>query len=177
MEQGRFLLFTGDGKGKSTAAFGLAARALGHGQKVCIVQFFKSEDFETGEFLLFKKLGVEIIPCGCGFTWKNSAEKNRESIRCAYEIAREKLQDKTYDLVILDEICNVFSISGFETDDVCPISGLIKLVKEAVKDKNVVATGRGAPRRLKAAADLMTEMRAAKHYYDKGVTAQKGLEY
>lgn len=177
MEQGQFLLFTGEGKGKSTAAFGLAVRALGHGQKVCIVQFFKSEDFETGEFLLFRKLGVEIFPCGCGFTWKNSAEKNRESIKRAYEITIEKLQDKSYDLVILDEICNVFSISGFETNDVCPIGGFIKLVNEAVKDKNVVATGRAAPRRLKAAADLVTEMKAVKHYYDNGVMAQKGLEY
>lgn len=177
MENGRFLLFTGDGKGKSTAAFGLAVRALGHGQKVCIIQFIKSEDFETGELLFFRGLGVEVYPCGCGFTWQNNAEKNREGIKKAYELTLLKLADASYGLVILDEIINVFAITGFETEDICPLNGFIKAVGEAKKNKNIVATGRGASKKLKAAADLVTEMKAVKHYYDNGFAALKGLEY
>ena len=177
MEQGRLLLFTGDGKGKSTAAFGLAARARGHGQKVCVIQFIKSEDFETGELLFFKNVGVEFIPCGCGFTWQKSAKKNREGIRRGFELALEKLKDETYDLIVLDELCCVLTITGFETDDVCPLDILLDAINEAKKNKHIAVTGRGAPQKLKDAADLVTEMKPVKHYYNDGIAAEKGLEY
>jgi len=174
---GRFLLFTGDGKGKSTAAFGLAVRALGHGQRVCVIQFIKSEHFETGELKFFRNCGVEIIPCGCGLTWQKSAKKNREGVKLAFETALLKLNDEAYDLIILDELCCVLTITGFETADVCPVDDLIAAINEAKKTKNIVITGRSAPQKLRDAADLITEMTPVKHYFNEGITAEKGLEY
>jgi len=174
---GRFILFTGDGKGKSTAAFGLAVRALGNGQKVCVIQFIKSETFITGELLFFRNAGVEIIPCGFGLTRQNGVGKNREGIKKAYVTALEKLRNDICDLIILDELCCVFSITEFETNDVCPRNDMLKAIIEAKDSKNIVVTGRMAPAEFIEAADLVTEMKPLKHYYDIGVTAVKGLEY
>ncbi|MDR1689456.1 MAG: cob(I)yrinic acid a,c-diamide adenosyltransferase [Clostridiales bacterium] len=173
---GKLLIFTGDGKGKSTAAFGMAVRFLGHGKKVCIVQFIKSAGFETGELNFFKKIGVEIIPCGCGLTNRNSAEKNREYLRVAYDTAICKLKGN-YNLVVLDEINNVFNITAFETEDVCPPDILLNEILAAAENKDVVLTGRGAPQKYIDAAHLVTEMKPVKHYYNSNTPAQKGLEY
>jgi cob(I)alamin adenosyltransferase len=173
---GKLLIFTGDGKGKSTAAFGLAVRFLGHGKRVCIVQFIKSAGFETGELNFFKSIGVEIIPCGCGLTRGNSAEKNREYLRIAYNTAVSKLKED-YDLVVLDEVNNVFAITAFETEDVCPSGILLNEILAAAENKDVVLTGRGAPQKYIDAAHLVTEMKPVKHYYNSNTPAQKGLEY
>ena len=103
-KRGLVLVFTGEGKGKTTAALGLALRSLGHGFRICVIQFLKSENFNTGERAFLLNNGVECHSCGAGYTWGNSEEDNRRGIKTAYDLAVQKLNSPEYDTVILDEI-------------------------------------------------------------------------
>jgi len=171
---GRILLFTGDGKGKTTAALGMALRASGHGQRVVIIQFIKSATL-TGELAAAKNLvDVEFIQAGLGFV---PAEihpdfySHQEAARRALQIAAQAIQSRAYDMIILDEICNAVSKKLIEEDDV------LAMICSAGSSLCLVLTGRGASDRLIALADTVTVMQCRKHGFQENIPAQKGVEY
>jgi cob(I)alamin adenosyltransferase len=173
-EEGRVLIFTGDGKGKTTAALGMALRAHGHGIPVAIVQFVKS-DVKTGDFTVLSRLpGVEIFVTGRGFVPPETDPRFAEHRRAAEEglrIASEAACSGRYGLVILDEICYAVSRTLVPEDNV------LRLIKEKALGVTIVLTGRGATEGLIAAADTVSEIRCVKHGFDIGRKAQKGVEF
>lgn len=171
------LIYTGDGKGKTTAALGLAVRAIGHNQKVCIIQFLKSPKSKTGEYNFFKDLGIEIYATGIGFTWKGNPDEHRKALSDAWQMAQQKINSSIYDLIILDEINNVLNINNFPIDDIITTKEIIKCISNKSKSLNFVLTGRNAKPELIQIADLVTEMKSIKHPYEKGIQAVEGIEY
>jgi cob(I)alamin adenosyltransferase len=163
---------TGDGKGKSTAAFGVMARAWARGWHVGVVQFMKSGDWKVGEKKLADHLGVDWWTLGDGFTWEStdldeSAAKNVH----AWGVARHKLASGDYGLVVLDELTYLVNYGWVPVDEV--VAGIVGRSPKT----NVVVTGRDAPPELVEIADTVTEMRKVKHAYELGVRAMKGIEY
>ena len=173
-EEGRILIFTGEGKGKTTAALGMALRAHGHGIPVAIVQFVKS-DVKTGEFAALSRMpGVEIFVTGHGFVPPLSDPRFQEHRRAAEEglrIASEAASSGRYGLVILDEACYAVARTLVAEESV------LRLLKEAAPGTTIVLTGRGATEGLIAAADTVSEIRCVKHGFDVGRKAQKGVEF
>lgn len=172
-EAGLLLVHTGDGKGKSTAAFGLIARALGWGMKVGVVQFIKGA-WATGEQQFFARFPNEIHfeAMGEGFTW-DTQNRTRDiaKVREAWDLALEMLADPELDLVVLDELNVAIDLGYIEVAEV--VAGL----KARPEGHHVCVTGRGAKPELMEAADLVTEMRLVKHPFDTGVKAQKGVDF
>ncbi len=172
MERGYVQVYTGNGKGKTTAALGLALRAVGRGLKVCILQFIKGGG-PYGEHLIAEKLApyLKIIQTGKP-GWVNTKDISEDRLLAqeALEQARQLLTSGDYDLMILDEINGA---AGFGLIDVEQILELISLKPERVE---LVLTGRNAHERVIEAADLVTEMREVKHYYKAGVPARIGIE-
>jgi cob(I)alamin adenosyltransferase len=172
--QGRILLFTGDGKGKTTAALGMALRACGHGQKTLIIQFIKS-DASTGEIEGLKHLPcAEIIQKGLGFVPPESDqafETHRQAAQEGLSSSADALASGRYDLVILDEVCLAVSRHLLEEDAV------MEVIQKARPQTCVVMTGREASPGLIALADTVTEMHMVKHGLATGIKAQKGVEY
>lgn len=175
-ERGLVLVYTGDGKGKTTAAVGLAVRAAGRGKRALMIQFIKSPQRTYGEKLAAEKLGIEIVQTGVGFTWTKTPEEHREALRQGWKLAREKILGGAADLIILDEINNALAIDSFPIDDVLPLSDVLETIRLRPQGMHLVLTGRNALPEMAAAADLVTEMRAVKHYYDEGVPAVMGIE-
>ena len=171
------LLHTGDGKGKTTAAMGLCLRAVGWGKNICMIQFLKSPDFLCGESKMLEKIGVELHQPGIGYSWTKTEQQQRESLKKAWELTKEKLFCSKYDMIVLDEIVNVFSMKTVSVNDFLTEEDLIMALEKRKKTIDVVLTGRNADKKLIEYADLVTEMKAVKHYYQNGVTAKKGLEY
>lgn len=170
----RILLFTGDGKGKTTAALGLALRASGHGLKTLIIQFLKS-NLSTGEIAGIKHLpGVEIIQEGCGFVPSETDAdfiRHREAAGKGLNLAAEALACGNYQMVILDEICVAVSRKLLSEERV------MEVISKAAPETCVVLTGRNAPAGFISLADTVTEMRAVKHGFRNGRKAQKGVEH
>jgi cob(I)alamin adenosyltransferase len=171
------LCYTGNGKGKSTAAFGLAIRSVGHGKKVCIIQFIKSSNIMIGEREVFNKLGVEMHQMGKGFTNVRDIDEHKKGIEEAWNLAKEKINSEDYDLIILDEINNVFAIKRFDVNDILSVDECINVLSKRPDRTNVVITGRNAPEKIIEFADLVTSCEEVKHYYTSGRQAQKGIEY
>ena len=173
VKKGLIIVNTGNGKGKSTAAFGTAVRAMGCGHKVAIVQFIKGK-WATGEVKFFNSLGgqCKVFTIGDGFTWdtKNFAEDVKTAER-AWKKCVEILHDKTHWLVIFDEINYAMKYNFLNAADV------IAELKKKPALKHVILTGGGATEELIALADLVTEMKCIKHPYDHGIMAQAGIEY
>jgi cob(I)alamin adenosyltransferase len=177
MKQKRVLLFTGNGKGKSTAAFGMLARALGHGMNVRarVIQFVKAQG-GVGEMLFFSRFSnVEWDHYGKGFLPRDPESPEMEAHRMA---AREGLDEAIkallapeYDFVLLDEVC--FALS----QNLIPVEPLIEAIRAAREGKIVVLTGRNAPQALIDLADTVTEMRMIKHGYEQGLPARAGVEH
>ncbi|HIT72423.1 hypothetical protein B5E58_06535 [Tyzzerella sp. An114] len=174
--EGRIIVLTGDGKGKTTSALGMAMRGLGWGRKVCILQFFKSLDYDCGERIFLEKLGCEIYPLGIGFSWLKSEKEQREALKKAWDMSLLKLSDD-YDMVILDEIINVFSQKNINIDDILTEKMLSDTVKKYSLNKDIILTGRGCPKSIIDIADTVTEMVNIKHGYEKGIKACKGVEF
>ena len=173
MEKGLLIVNTGDGKGKTTAALGLAMRAAGHGLKVCFIQFIKGS-WKYGELESVKKFSdtIDFHVMGKGFTWKsNDLEKDRAAAREAWELARSALTGDKYQLVVLDEFTYLLM---YKMVDLEPV---METLTGRPKNLHVVVTGRGAPPELIKAADLVTEMRPVKHPLQEGIKAQKGIEF
>ena len=173
-EKGLLIIHTGAGKGKTTAALGLAFRALGQGMKVGIVQFIKGA-IPTGEAALSTRLaglGLEMHTMGDGFTWNTQdREQDTASARRAWDKALSLLHDPTFDLVILDEL-NVVIKHGY-----LPLDEVLDELRGKREMLHVVVTGRNAREELTDLADLVTEMKLVKHPYRSGIKAQKGVEF
>jgi cob(I)alamin adenosyltransferase len=162
---------TGNGKGKSTAAFGVAMRAIGQGLTVSVIQFIKGK-WKTGELQAAERLGLELLPMGKGFTWESqNLEEDKTLMRQAWAVASEKILSGQFDLIILDEISYVLGYGYLAVDDV------IQVLKSRPQHIHVVLTGRNAPEEIIALADGVTEMRDVKHPYRNGVPAQKGIDF
>lgn len=171
-ERGLLIVNTGNGKGKSSAAFGVALRALGHNMRVAIVQFIKGRD-STGEEAFFKQLpDVPFHVTGDGFTWDTqNREQDEATARKGWEIALSLLQDPTIDLVVLDELNIVLKYQYL------PLETVLEGLKKRPPMQHVIITGRGAPEGLIEAADTVTEMREVKHAFKAGIKAQAGVEF
>ena len=166
------LLNTGDGKGKSSAAFGVMARAWARDWRVCVVQFIKSEAWKTGEKRLADHLGIEWWTLGDGFTWESGDMDATEAHgREAWRVAAAKLASGDYDLVILDELTYTVTFGWVAVDAV------VEAVRNRAPHTNVVITGRDAHPSLVELADTATEMRKLKHAYDAGIQARRGIEF
>jgi cob(I)alamin adenosyltransferase len=176
-KRGVVLCYTGNGKGKSTAAFGLAIRSLGHGKNICIIQFIKSADIKIGEREIFKKLGVEMYQMGAGFTNVRDIDMHKKGIEDAWSLAKSKINSGEYDLVILDEINNVFAIDRFSVEEIISIDECINTFNNRPDRTNIVITGRNAPKEIMDFADLVTVCEEKKHYFNSGRKAEKGIEY
>lgn len=170
-ERGIIIVLTGNGKGKSSSAFGMAARALGHGMKVGIVQFIKGS-FSTGEEPFFRQFdNVDYSVMGEGFTWETQdRERDIQTAGIAWEKAAELLADDSFDMVLLDELNIVLNYGYLSMEKV-----LQSLHNRPVM-QHVIITGRGADDKLLEVADTVTEMREVKHAFKAGVKAQKGIE-
>jgi cob(I)alamin adenosyltransferase len=172
-EKGLLIVHTGKGKGKSTAAWGMAMRMIGHGKKVGIVQFVKGA-WETGERDVFEKFPdqVTIKAMGEGFTWETQdRERDVKAAQAAWAAAREMIADENFSMVILDEINIALRYEYLDIKDV--IEGL----GERPAMLHVIATGRNAHDDLIEAADLVTDMTLVKHPFRSGIKAQQGVEF
>ncbi|MDE3739804.1 cob(I)yrinic acid a,c-diamide adenosyltransferase [Metapseudomonas resinovorans] len=172
-EYGLLLVHTGNGKGKSSSAFGMVARALGHGLKVGVVQFIKG-GMSTGEESFFRRFPEEVSyhVMGEGYTWDTQdRQRDIEKARAAWAVARSLLDDPQIGLVVLDELNIALKHGYLELDEV------LRDIESRPEHQHVVATGRGAPQGLIDAADTVTEMSLVKHAFKAGVKAQKGVEF
>jgi cob(I)alamin adenosyltransferase len=166
------VLNTGDGKGKSSSAFGVMGRGWARGWRVAVVQFIKADDWHTGEKKLADHLGVEWHTLGDGFTWESTdLDETAAKGRHAWDVAKSRLASGEYQLVILDELTYAITFGWIDVHDV--VAGL----RDRAPRTNVVVTGRNAAPELIDIADTVTEMRKVKHAYDAGITAIKGIEY
>ena len=166
------LINTGDGKGKSTAAFGTAIRAISRGWKVVVVQFLKSGEWSVGEEKIGTELGIEWWVLGDGFTWDSEDMDESQAIaQRAWDTAKSKIESGEYDLVVLDEVTYPVNWGWIPADEiVSTLSGRPERV-------NVILTGRDAPEFLIEIADTVTEMVKVKHAFDRGVMARRGIDY
>lgn len=176
-QQGLTLVYTGDGKGKTTASLGLALRGIGRGFNVKIYQFIKSPERSYGEQIALRKLGVEMVQLGIGFTWTKTPEEHREALKKGWPIAKAAVLSGEYDLIILDELNNALAIDKFPIEDVLPLSEVIEMIKNKPPHVHLVITGRDAKQEIKELADLVSVIEAEKHYYSEGVQAVKGIEF
>lgn len=170
-------MYTGDGKGKTTAALGLALRSVGQGFNVGIYQFIKSPTRSYGEQRALEKLGVEMKQLGIGFTWLKTPEEHREALKKAWPIAKEAVMSGKYEVVILDELNNALAIDKFPIDDVLPLQEVVEMIKNKPEHVHLVITGRNAKQEIIDAADLVSVVEPKKHYYEEGVTAVRGIEF
>ncbi|GAA0697302.1 cob(I)yrinic acid a,c-diamide adenosyltransferase [Marinobacterium maritimum] len=170
-DQGVLLVLTGNGKGKSSSAFGMLARALGHGMQVGVVQFIKGS-FSTGEEAFFRRFPeVRYHVMGEGFTWETQdRERDVQAAAAAWDKARELLADPEVSLVVLDELNIALKYQYVDLDE------LLAALRNRPAMQHVVVTGRGAPQALIDAADTVTEMQVVKHAFKDGIRAQKGVE-
>ncbi|WP_049294477.1 cob(I)yrinic acid a,c-diamide adenosyltransferase [Franconibacter helveticus] len=170
-ERGITIVFTGNGKGKTTAAFGTAARAVGHGKKVGAIQFIKGT-WPNGERNLLEPHGVEFQVMATGFTWET---QNRESDTAAclevWRHAQRMLADPALDMVILDELTYMVAY------DYLPLDTVMQALQNRPAHQTVIITGRGCHRDILDYADTVSELRPVKHAFESGVKAQIGIDY
>lgn len=175
--RGMTLVYTGDGKGKTTASVGLCVRAVGHGYKAILLQFIKSPGRSYGERIALEKLGVDVKQLGVGFTWTKTPKEHRDALEKAFATVKQVLASGEYDVVILDELNNALAIDRFPIDDVLPLNEVVEVIQNRPSYTHVVITGRSAKQEIIDIADLVTEMNPLKHYYDEGVPAVFGIEF
>lgn len=170
-ERGILIVFTGNGKGKTTAAFGTATRAVGHGKTVGVIQFIKGQ-WPNGERNLLEPHGVEFQVMATGFTWDT---QNRETDTAAclevWEHGKRMLADAALDLVILDELTYMVAY------DYLPLEEVLNALANRPENQTVIITGRGCHREILEIADTVSELRPVKHAFDAGVKAQIGIDY
>lgn len=169
--RGILMVFTGNGKGKTTAAFGTASRAVGHQKRVGVIQFIKGE-WPNGERNLLEPHGVEFQVMATGFTWDT---QNRETDTTAclsvWQHGKRMLQDASLDLVVLDELTYMVSF------DYLPLEEVLSALRQRPVHQSVIVTGRGCHREILELADTVTEMRPVKHAFDAGIQAQQGIDW
>jgi cob(I)alamin adenosyltransferase len=169
---GLFIVHTGNGKGKTTAALGLLVRASGYDMSVGMFQFIKSAETRYGEHIAAERLGIDIVPLGDGFTWlSENVEEDRALARRGWSRVRDALASGVYDVLILDELTYCLTFGWLDEQDV------IAAIHSRPAGTHVVVTGRDASPALMFAADLVTEMHLIKHpYREQGIGAQPGIE-
>ena len=172
--KGLVIVNTGDGKGKTTAALGIALRAWGHDMRVCVIQFLKNGNLRSGEGRAAEKIGIEWHALGDGYTWSSrDIEKSRARALAAWQTAQEAIVGGGYDLILLDEFTYLLHLGWLEAGDV-----VAWLREHKPPELHVVITGRFAPPVLVELADLVTEMHEIKHPYStQKLAAQAGIEY
>jgi cob(I)alamin adenosyltransferase len=177
VSRGIVLVHTGDGKGKSTAAFGLAIRAAGHGQRVGLVQFIKGT-WKTGETRSFERFPeIDHVVSGDGFTWNTQDRaKDIASVRRGWDTAVQMIEDSRgtdpkYDLVILDELNVAIGM------DYLPVAEVVEVLANKPEELSICVTGRGAKDELIEVADTVSEMRPVKHAFEAGIKARRGVEF
>ena len=174
LEQGLVSIFTGDGKGKTTAAIGTVVRAAGHGLRAFVAFFMKGKDYVHGENNILSKLpNVTLASFGQnGWVDRDNIKPiHKEQARLALATAREAMLSGTYDLVVLDEINIAIDYGLIELDEV------IKLINDKPQNVELILTGRNTDTRLVQMADLVTEMLMIKHPYARGIKARRGIDY
>jgi cob(I)alamin adenosyltransferase len=174
IKKGLIIVHTGNGKGKSTAAFGLLFRSWGRGLRACVIQFIKNETAQFGEHKAAKKLDIEFISTGDGFTWlSKDLDQSAARARHGWEIAKQKIVSGDYHVIILDEMTYCFNYGWL---DFAEVRDWLMENKPAML--HLVITGRYASDELIAFADLVTEMVLIKHpFEEQGIRAQAGIEY
>jgi len=166
------LVNTGDGKGKSTAAFGVVMRGVARDWKVCVVQFIKSGKWKVGEEKVARGLGVDWLKGGDGFTWESpDLDQSEGRARAAWRLAAASIKGGAYQLVVLDEITYPMNWGWIDGNEV------VETIRNRPDRVNIVATGRDAPAELVEVADTVTEMVKVKHAYDRGIRARRGLDF
>ena len=173
LERGVCILLTGNGKGKTSSAFGMVMRALGYGHKVAVVQFIKGEQLSGEELYLREQCPqVKFYQMGTGFTW--DTQDRSADIAAAektWAVAEEALTDEQYDLVVLDELTYMLSFKYLDKDRV------LKALKNRPYEQSLVVTGRGGGSDLAELADTVSEVKEIKHAYNEGVMARKGVDF
>ncbi len=186
IERGLLQVYTGDGKGKTTAAMGTALRAAGHGLKVCIIQFLKGGGF-TGEAIAFKKFkNVEYYQFGPSASYAGKVKAGEKKVgkefftytqedlknaKKALQLAKKNISSGKYSLVVMDELNVAINFGHLEVEDV------LAVLKKRHPKTEVIVTGRGAKEELEEIADLVTEMKLIKHPFQKGILARWGIDY
>jgi len=166
------LVNTGDGKGKSTAAFGTAIRGVARGWKVAVIQFLKSGEWSVGEEKIGKQVGIDWWALGDGFTWDSDNMEQSEAIaRAAWEHTRDIIGRGEHRLIVLDEITYPINWGWIDVNEV------VQVLESRPEDVSVIITGRDAPAEIVDIADTVTEMRKIKHAFDSGVMARRGIDY
>ncbi len=171
-QKGRVIINTGDGKGKTTAALGTAFRALGHGMKVCVIQFLKGQG-EYGERLMAQKIeGLDWFICGKGFVFnRKKLDEDRRIAQEGFLLAKEKINCDKYDLIILDELTYLPYYNFLDEKNI------VELIHQKPERLSVIITGRAAGEGLIQLADTVSEMKVVKHAFQSGIKAQKGIEF
>ena len=166
------VLYTGNGKGKTTAALGMLLRAWGRGMKVCMLSFIKEQTANFGEERAARKLGIELIPMGGGFTWlSKDLDQDKALAQRCWDLCKERIASGEYDIVALDEITYPITYGWLDVDEV------VATLRDRPRDLHVVLTGRDAHEKLIEFADLVTEMREVKHPFTSGIKAQPGVDF
>lgn len=166
------LVNTGDGKGKTSAAMGMAVRGVARGWRIGVIQFVKSGKWKTGEATLAKKLDIDWWSLGDGFTWESdNPEAGARLGREAWALAAEVIAAGDHQLIILDEITYAMTFEWIPTADV------VEAIINRPATANIVLTGRDAPSEIIEIADTVTEMRNVKHAFDQGISAMKGIDF
>jgi len=170
-ERGILIVFTGNGKGKTTAAFGTVTRAVGHQKKAGVIQFIKGT-WPNGERNLLEPLGVEFQVMGTGFTWETQdRESDTQACQEVWLHGKRMLADESLDLVVLDELTYMV------TYDYLALEEVVAALKARPSHQTVIITGRGCHRDLLELADTVSEMRPVKHAFESGIKAQQGIDY
>ncbi len=172
-ERGVALLLTGDGKGKSSSAFGMVMRALGYGQKVGVVQFIKGEQLSGEEIYLREHCPqVAFYQMGTGFTWDTQDRSGDiAAARRTWEHAQPMLRDPSFDLVVLDELTYMIAFKYLPEEDI------IEAIRRRPAGQSVVVTGRGGGKALQEVMDTVSEVKEIKHAYHAGIKARRGVDY
>ena len=166
------LVNTGEGKGKSTAAFGVVMRGVARGWRVCVIQFIKSEKWKVGEEKVGRQLGVDWLKGGDGFTWESPDLDRSEGVAAAaWQLAAATIATGEHQLVVLDEITYPMNWGWIDSDAV------LEAIRNRPAHVNIVATGRDAPSGLVDVADTVTEMVKVRHAYDRGIRARRGIDF
>lgn len=172
-EQGVAILLTGDGKGKTSSAFGMIMRALGYDYKVGVVQFIKGQQLSGEELYLRDKCPqVEFYQMGTGFTWDTQdREADIAAAKKTWAVAEQMLKDESFHLVVLDELTYMFSFKYLDTDM------MLNAVRNRPANQSVVITGRGGGTGLQELADTVSEIKEIKHAYKDGIMARRGVDF
>ena len=170
-EKGLLLVITGNGKGKSTAGFGTVTRAVGHGLTAAVVQFIKG-NWQCGERNVLAKLGVNFTVMATGFTWDTqNREADIAAAEKAWQVGKDLLQDKSIDVILLDEFTYMLAYKYLALDDV------LQALQNRPSHQHVIITGRACHRAIIDIADTVSEIQSLKHAFDHGIKAQKGIDF